>query len=147
MANVESEMQDDMIQVSGNANFPQTQWRKALLHFLFGMWGMEYCVTYRPKVDLVGGGFRYQPESRSYTCTPGNSKEELWPVRNDPRGDFERTVDVAPHDSADTVETSLIRFVKNDNLRRLTLHFHCGHRLILTKGPKRGDLQVVTQAP
>ncbi len=124
------------IQVSGLTCFPRERWREAILYYLFGVWADKEHVIYRPKIAFglvtlrldtkAGGYYAYgQPEEKLPHPLPFRKEEKLV-VR------FEQAA----------VEVGLIRFVKNDRIKLLTIVLPNFGQLALWKKERRGQYGV-----
>ena len=122
------------IQVSGLTLFPMNRWREAILYYLFGVWGNRDNVMYRPKINFAGVSLRLDPVRRQYYLYGRPEVADVVPVMVD--GEW-RVLD-----SQDEVETGLIRFVKNDEIKKFTIQFRDRSILILWKKEKRGEYGV-----
>src|ERR1700685_4151166 len=60
---------DTDIQVSGLRCFPESNWREAILYYLFGIWGNQGSVTYRPKIAFRSCTLRLDLEIGCYSAT------------------------------------------------------------------------------
>lgn len=122
------------IQVSGNRCFPVNEWRNAILYYLFGVWGNKDYVMYRPKMNFAGVSLRLDPERRCYYLQGRMHVADVVPVM----ADGERIV----LDSQDEVETGLVRFVKDESIKKLTIQFRDGSQFFLWKKERRGEYGV-----
>ena len=138
----------DYMQVAGLQCYPTNRWRDALMAFLMGIWGDYSNVMYRPKIDLGPACLRLDPDQKTFTLSghnphPGNGSWEL-PLDDAQKARNERTWVADAGKTGDMVQTmdQLVRFVKDPARLRLVLMFPTGQVLVLTKGRKRGDLDV-----
>ena len=143
------EDEQDYIQVAGLECYPTNRWRDALMAFLMGIWGDQGSVMYRPKIDLGPACLRLDPDAKAFTISghnPSPSYEGSWsgPVSKAKRACSERTWVTQVGRPGDMVKTmdQLVRFVKDSARLRLVLMFPTSQVLVLTKGRKRGDLDV-----
>lgn len=129
-----------VLQVSGGLCFEPHQWRKAILYYLNGVWSGNHNVMYRPKISLgnlpAEGSvsevvLRLSPATKEYYAY-GTSAELPIVV-----GNF-----LVVGCGQNEVEGGLIRFVRNDRIRNLSILFRDGGNVCLLKGRKRSDLHV-----
>ncbi len=120
------------IQVSGRQNYEENRWREAILYYLFGVWGNLQEVMYRPKIMFGGITLRLNSNGSEYYAY-GPPTEEPPPIVKSP----EEHLDLLDEDQWG-VEIALIRFVKNNQIRQLTLRFRYGE-LRLWKKSQRGQ--------
>lgn len=128
------------IQISGRTNFPEWRWREAILFYLFGIWSNNNDVTYRPKVHFGDICLRLDRSSGEYYAY-GHAEG----VREDvpPLEEYD-VVEMSGKQAE--VEVALIRFVKDDRVRQLQLHFPAIYdpkmhttTLVLWKKTRRGE--------
>ncbi|NQV12502.1 hypothetical protein HQ524_04000 [Candidatus Uhrbacteria bacterium] len=134
-------MPNDMsIQVAMDTYFRGNEWRNALLHFLNGVWSDDYAVTCRPKIIFGQVALRRTPNGDSYVCSGKNTGLRLGPGFTGVvcTKDFHETVRT---ENAVVIEHTLVRFVRNDDFRTLTLKMSMG-ALKFVKGAKRSDMTV-----
>lgn len=122
------------LQVSGLTNFSEERWREAILHFLFGVWGNKYEVMYRPKICFGQLTLRLDPDDREYFAY-GLSRDDELPDFPSKDRDSEFVVGC----SQTEVEQGLIRFVKNDQIKKLTIALRNHGTLVLWKKERRGQ--------
>jgi hypothetical protein len=121
------------IQVSGGKLFDTNHWREAVLYFLFGVWGDEEPVMYRPKIGLPPNlTLRLATNHDAYYAygDGGDAKPpEFWDEQKLVVGSGQLEV-----------ENGLVRFVKNNRIEMLQIDFPEGTTLCLWKGQRRGEL-------
>jgi hypothetical protein len=122
------------IQVAGTRNFDGKRWREAILSYLFGIWRNDEFITGRPKI-MFGGDVTLRLMEDSYYILYGTSRESLAsaPV-------VEGEVITTNGGERNQMEVSLIRFVKNNQVRRLCIFLGHNGSLVLSKGSSRGEL-------
>ena len=118
------------IQVSGIRCFPMNEWRNAILYFLFGMWGNKNNVTYRPKINFGGVSLRLDLVTGKYYAY--GTAPDTEPLTFTGR-------ELVTVDDKSEVEVSLIRFVKNEDIKRLTIVFPNQMMLRIWKKERRGE--------
>jgi len=131
------------IQVSGKRCFPGNHWREAILHYLFGVWGGENEVLYRPKISFGGTSrswfeLRLDRETLEYFAYWNGNEPPA--VEQSPHFKPEEILTVGY--SQFEVEQGLIRFVKNNRIRMLTISFSKLRSLHLWKGREKGQYGV-----
>ena len=119
------------IQISGLEDFDPSRWREAILYYLFGVWGNKQEVMYRPKIMFGNITLRLDTGSSSYYAYGSSTSE------------------TAPHVPPEAhlivgcgqgeVEQALIRFVKNDAIKVLTIAVPNHGRFCLWKKAARGE--------
>ncbi|HJN85165.1 MAG TPA: hypothetical protein QF873_02510 [Patescibacteria group bacterium] len=131
---------DDGIQVAMDTYFPWNEWRNALLHFLNGIWADDYAVTCRPKIAFGQVTLRRSVDGKSYTCSGKDSDRRSAGIAITTKRDhFHETLRT---DDAIAIEHALVRFVRNDDFRMLTLKMSTGE-LRFIKRAKRSELTIV----
>jgi hypothetical protein len=127
------------IQVSGRTDFPESRWREAILFYLFGVWGNRDNVTYRPKIHFGDITLRLNRQSGEYYAYGHAEAPEPSPSLRD----SDELVSVSSG-KQEEVEVALIRFVKNNRIKQLHLHFPelRGGFLVLWKKDKRSEYGV-----
>lgn len=135
------------LQVSGNHSYNGNQWREAILAYLGGVWSGDESVTSRQKLCFNNTVIRLGREGKYYAY-----------FVNEPDGadggpiglPMVRPSDllVVMHTTENDVESALIRFVRNNKIRKLALMFDNGvsseGMILLAKGQKRGELHIYT---
>lgn len=126
------------IQVSGlvSQEFPGSRWREAILFYLFGIWSDRQSVTYRPKISFGNVVLRLDPNGEY--CAYGVAGDDIRDVPS-VLEDAHQSVGCAQAE----VEIALVRFVKNDRIKVLTITFGLGF-LSLWKAQRRGEYGVAT---
>jgi len=124
------------IQVSGITCFPQERWREAILFYLFGLWANKEIVAYRPKIAFGTIVLRLDESRGEYYAYGRNQDGEcppfLLPIKEE--------LVVGP--AQEQVEIGLVRFVKNDRIRRLAIKSANSGLIWLWKQTKRGQYRV-----
>jgi hypothetical protein len=124
------------IQIAGGNNvFEGNRWREAILFYLNGVWANDTAVMYRPKISFADTTLRLEGDHYyAYAvngCNLGDrpyvADEDMLIVLDPTQGE---------------VESGLIRFVKNSQVRQLAVVFPEKGHLVLTKGLKRSELFV-----
>ncbi len=123
-------------QVSGNRNFNGSEWRGAILYYLFGLASNDRKVTYRPKIDFAGVTLALDMETKRYYAY-GQSTIEEPAFSSNP----DETYTLATASDA-YVEQALLRFVKNDTVRDLVIYLGDDRYLRLSKGQRRSELYI-----
>lgn len=129
---------DNNVQVSGLTDFPELRWREAILYYLFGIWAGKEEVTDRPKIIFGTVTLRLDSEAREYFAY-GRSHEES------PHQRFREEEMVMVGSKQVEVEQGLIRFVKNDRIRLLTICLPCSGRVTLWKKERRSKYGLHSQ--
>ena len=119
------------IQVSGLKCFPSNEWRNAILHYLFGMWGGNENVTYRPKITFGLATLRLDCLTQRYFAYGPSPDQHL------PDPDDEHTLVVG--DGRNEVDVGLVTFVKNVQITRLVIRFPDQTEFWLWKKERRGE--------
>ena len=104
----------EFIQVSGLDFFPQDRWREGILYFVNGILADEDRVMYRPKISIGDVGLTLDAENGCYSFW-GYDTNIVPPVVD------EATFTLTVGASQVEVEHALLRFVKNNKIRMLTL--------------------------
>ena len=127
------------IQVSGLTLtiFPQERWREAILSYLFGLWTNKSEVVYRPKIAFGTIVLRLDQSKGAYYAYGKNQEGEQAPYFND-----EEVLIVGP--KQEEVEIGLVRFVKNDRIRRITITSDNSGFVRLWKKARRGEYGVMS---
>lgn len=142
------------IQVSGLKAFDGNQWRNAFRHFLFGIWGNKPEVTYRPKIGFTDVDGKHVT-LRLYEDFK-KPREPVYlayaPTDRIPTGGCE--LPTTPDNLIDAhsimqfnIEGQLIRFLENNTVTTLVIHFpgRSEHKLMFQKDPnERGFLDITT---
>ncbi len=118
------------IQVSGLTLFPMNRWREAILHYLFGVWSNKNNVMCRPKINFGGVSLRLDLGTRRYYAygTAPDAEPPTFTGR-----------EIITIDDQSEVEVALIRFVKNDEIKRMTIVFRNHMWLYIWKTERRGE--------
>ena len=125
-----SDADNHEIQVSGLTLFPMNRWREGILHYLFGVWGNKDNVMYRPKINFGGVSLRLDVAKRKYYAYGIGPDAELLAFTGR---------EIITLDDQSEVEVALIRFVKNDEIKRLTIVFPNRSWFYLWKTERRGE--------
>lgn len=133
---------DHDLQVSGNKFFPEQRWREAILFYLNGIWSDNQIVTYRPKIMFGGVTLRLDFDAGEYFAygeTPGVNlpMQFLHLPEVESRRRAEQKLFVRTPTQAE-VEVALVRFVKDNRIKLLTIKFEHGH-INLWKMSKRSQ--------
>lgn len=127
------------LQVSGVHEFPENRWREAILFYLFGVWGDKHDVMYRPKIAFGDITLRLDCSQGTYYAY-GTPHERLPPWCYELKA--EEKLWVGDGKQAD-VEVALIRFVKDNRIKLLTLQLPDSKgSIFLWKKPRRGEYGV-----
>lgn len=121
------------IQVSGlvSQEFPESRWREAILFYLFGIWSSRQSVTYRPKISFGDITLRLdQLGGEYYAYGVAGDIHDVPSVSEDAR--------LGCGGQQAEVELALVRFVKNERIRMLTLKLDSG-LLCFWKKQRRGE--------
>ncbi len=134
---VTDDREDRDIQVSGRTGFPGSRWREAVLFYLFGIWGNREDVTYRPKIHFGDICLRLDRQSKEYYAYGHAEVPELTPITSSEETLFVRS-------GQNEVEIGLIRFVKDNRIKKLVLSLGPGGacQLLLWKKEKRSEYGV-----
>ena len=122
------------IQVSGVMCFEENQWRDAILHYLFGVWGNQDQVMYRPKLGFYCISLRLDLERCRY-----------WAVWTDRHASLEEPPEISQMkvltvpSSQLEVEAGLVRFVKDDSILMLVIALENLGQIRLWKKERRGE--------
>lgn len=119
------------LQISGLECFSELRWREAILYYLFGVWGNQNRVMYRPKIMFGLLTLRLDPDCEDYYAY-GHARDDKLPLF-DPKN----ALVVTANQSA--VELGLIRFVKNDQIKALCIVFRDLSAMWLWKKERRGQ--------
>ncbi len=137
------------IQVSGLKRFPQSHWRQAILHFLFGVWGEKQDAMQRPKISFKQFTLRLEPEFDRYVAYQNDTHivdqtfEEFLKEAGLSDIDHSEFIRVtAP--AGDAVELALIRFAKCNRIRVLAIEVLAG-TVFFAKQEDRGTSVVPTK--
>ncbi len=130
------------MQVSGLNNFEESRWRECFLYYLFGIWGNQKRVTYRPKVNFCTGTgpsigmfeLRLDRASGEYFACGSCAVQE-------PPTFYGDQVLIVSYKQAE-VEQALVRFVKNNSIKMLIISLRKGV-VHLWKKPQRSCLGVL----
>ncbi|MGE5392576.1 MAG: hypothetical protein ACM3NH_02435 [Candidatus Saccharibacteria bacterium] len=120
------------IEVAALEEFPESRWRQAMLRFLFGIWSGDSVLCARPEIFIQGVTLRLF--NNRYVAFGAATSFEEPPVV--PIGESLLTTDR----KAD-VEVALMRFVKNDRIKMVTLSLGQNHDRFLAfwKKERRGE--------
>jgi hypothetical protein len=126
------------IQVGCIDEFPSNRWDDAVLFFLNGTWSNSPPVTNRPSIVFGRVELRFDPAQNEYLCYgEENINAPTWQVMTNAKH-FSIIIRSCGRND---VEAELIRFVKDDNYRKLTIVMSTGD-LMFYKGPERADIFV-----
>lgn len=135
------------LQVSGNKSYDGSQWREAILAYLGGVWSGDESVTSRQKLCFNNTVIRLGREGKYYAYFVNEPDG----AEGGPIGiPMARPSDllVVMHTTENEVESALIRFVRNNKIRKLALMFDNGvsseGMILLAKGQKRGEIHIYT---
>lgn len=129
------------------AIFPEERWREGILYYLFGLWSGDVAVTMRPKITfgsvtlrLIPDPHALNPDIRVY-CAYGIGFD-MW---SSGEGAFhtKREAHLSVGNGQDHVEVALVRFVKDDRIKVLTIHTG-GGGIQLWKTPRRGEYRCMS---
>jgi hypothetical protein len=131
------------IQVSGLDCFPESRWREAVLHYLFGVWSNNQQVMYRPKISFDGIVLRLDPTTQTYYAygqAQHSASRRAWHALLD-RWDRKCSGEILEVScNKNEVEVALIRFVKDNQISNLTIHFRrVSASFSLCKTTRRGE--------
>jgi len=125
---------DRGIQVAGLTYYPENRWREAILAFLFSVWSGDTYVLGRPKIHFGQLTLRLDRDEKRYFVYGKGSDlvvtEGIKTLDEDAR--------LCIGDSQATVETGLIRLVKDNRIKALQI-CSCGHSIALWKKGRRGE--------
>lgn len=130
MGTMSSVCVDRELQVAGSRCYDSNRWREAILAFLFGLWRGDRYICGRPKIHFGSLCLRLDWEERRYFAY-GKGADTIPDILLGLE-----TLEIG--DSQLGVENGLVRFVKDDKIGMLTIHFQRGS-MTLWKGAKRGE--------
>lgn len=119
------------IQVSGQRCFPMNEWRNAIEHYLFGVWGNKDEVMFRSKINFGGVSLRLDQSCGEYYAIGQSPDADLLP--------FSTNGVLSVGCWQLEVEQGLIRFAKNEEIRMLVITFRNHGVLKLWKTDRRGE--------
>ncbi|MDA1169326.1 MAG: hypothetical protein O3A36_03240 [bacterium] len=132
---------DQEIQVSGLRCFSERNWREAFLYYLNGVWSNNQSVMYRPKINLNGytlrldlGTMTYYAYGRLDHGAHGSGDAHVERLSRALKGE---TLEVLC--GQNEVEIGLMRFIRNDSISELVIHFPKSAKLSFSKTTKRGE--------
>ncbi|MDP3957546.1 MAG: hypothetical protein Q8Q10_03545 [bacterium] len=127
------------IQIAGHRVFPEQEWRKAIEHYLFGVWSASDEVVIRPKISFSRLTLRLNRSNGEYYAY-GVPQEKLPPGFAESQRHYTLFVGTG-HQS--NIETGLIRFVKNKRIKLLRMYLPMSEGyLTLWKKSRRGQYGV-----
>ncbi|MCR4328659.1 MAG: hypothetical protein NUV53_04075 [Patescibacteria group bacterium] len=122
--------------------FKGSQWRQAILIFLFKRWRGRSESFHMIRLDGIilwlWGSTYYVYSPLPHDDDSNFTNPNHWIVL-----DFSEDGDES--NNRDHVEIGLVRFVKDESLGQLCIRFKRGRMLAFSKGNKRGELMVYTQ--
>lgn len=127
------------IQVAGLRCFAESEWRNAILHYLFGVWdgNPQNGVAHRPKISFGCVVLRLNPVADAYVGYLNSDVEKAGDEF--PRHGFPGNATLVVGYRRAQVENGLIRFVKNILIRHLALSLPGGCTIHLWKKGARGQ--------
>ncbi len=129
---------DRELQVGASGRiFPEERWREAILYYLFGVWSGDESVTGRPKIIFGEVTLRLDPQ-RCEHFVYGKGSDYDFATATGPGEHL--VVDPAQKD----VELGLVRFVKDDRIKKLSIAWSTTVRLSLYKTKRRGQYRCAT---
>lgn len=123
---------DREIQVAGSTCYPENKWREAILTFLFALWRGDRYVCGRPKIHFGCLCLRLDAEDGCYFAYGKGSDAECTAVS------YGSCDLLEVGGSRLEVESALIRFVKNKQIKVLVLRLRNGI-VVLWKKDRRGQ--------
>lgn len=132
------------IQVSGNTAYNGNQWREAILAYLGGVWSGDESVTSRQKLNFNNTTIRLGRNDKYYAYFVNEPDNADFPPMPSNAAELLTIMDANEYD----VESGLIRFVRNNQIRQLALMFpgkvSSEGMILLVKGQKRSELHIHT---
>src|SRR4051812_20900676 len=119
------------IAVAGK-KFPESRWREAILHFLFGIWGNDPIVMGNPQITFGEMTLRLDKKERKYYGFGHFGPDGERPIEL-----IDRRIHTFPDQRE--VEIGLVRFVKDPDVPMITIQLDKAGWLHLWKVERRGE--------